>query len=155
MGHEVTVYERADRIGGLLMYGIPNMKLEKSDVLRRVSLMEEEGVKFITQANVGVDICPKELRTTTMPFYWPLVQRISDPSRGVNLMAFTSQWNFLHEYQSLFENLADGNYISAKDKKVVVIGGGDTGTDCIATSLRHGAKVLSIGNRPTTTGRPS
>ena len=65
VGHEVTVYERADRIGGLLMYGIPNMKLEKDDVLRRVNLMEEEGVKFVTRANVGVDICPKELMDNT------------------------------------------------------------------------------------------
>ena len=146
VGHEVTVYERADRIGGLLMYGIPNMKLEKSDVLRRVSLMEEEGVKFVTQANVGVDICPKELLDNndavllatgaTNPRDLPI------PGREFNGIHFAMEFLTANTRSLMVSNLADGNYISAKDKKVVVIGGGDTGTDCIATSLRHGAKSI-------------
>lgn len=146
VGHEVTVYERADRIGGLLMYGIPNMKLEKNDVLRRVGLMEEEGVKFVTNANVGVDICPKELMDNndavllatgaTNPRNLPI------PGRELNGIHFAMEFLTANTKSLMDSNLEDGNFISAEGKKVVVIGGGDTGTDCIATSLRHGATSI-------------
>ena len=146
VGHEVTVYERADRIGGLLMYGIPNMKLEKNDVLRRVGLMEEEGVKFVTNANVGVDICPKELMDNndavllatgaTNPRNLPI------PGRELNGIHFAMEFLTANTKSLMDSSLEDGNFISAEGKKVVVIGGGDTGTDCIATSLRHGATSI-------------
>ena len=146
VGHEVTVYERADRIGGLLMYGIPNMKLEKNDVLRRAGLMEEEGVKFVTNANVGVDICPKELMDNndavllatgaTNPRNLPI------PGRELNGIHFAMEFLTANTKSLMDSNLEDGNFISAEGKKVVVIGGGDTGTDCIATSLRHGATSI-------------
>lgn len=146
VGHEVTVYERADRIGGLLMYGIPNMKLEKNDVLRRVGLMEEEGVKFVTNANVGVDVCPKELMDNndavllatgaTNPRNLPI------PGRELNGIHFAMEFLTANTKSLMDSNLEDGNFISAEGKKVVVIGGGDTGTDCIATSLRHGATSI-------------
>ena len=146
VGHEVTVYERADRIGGLLMYGIPNMKLEKDDVLRRVGLMEQEGVKFITNANVGVDVCPKELMDNhdavllatgaTNPRDLPI------EGREFNGIHFAMEFLTANTKSLMDSQLQDGNFISAKDKKVVVIGGGDTGTDCIATSLRHGATSI-------------
>ena len=146
VGHEVTVYERADRIGGLLMYGIPNMKLEKNDVLRRVGLMEEEGVKFVTNANVGVDVCPKELMANndavllatgaTNPRNLPI------PGRELNGIHFAMEFLTANTKSLMDSNLEDGNFISAEGKKVVVIGGGDTGTDCIATSLRHGATSI-------------
>ena len=148
VGHEVTVYERADRIGGLLMYGIPNMKLEKSDVLRRVSLMEEEGVKFVTQANVGVDICPKELLDNndavllatgaTNPRDLPI------PGREFNGIHFAMEFLTANTRSLMDSNLADGNYISAKDKKVVVIGVVIQGLT--VSQLRYATvpKVLSI-----------
>ncbi len=146
VGHEVTVYERADRIGGLLMYGIPNMKLEKNDVLRRVGLLEDEGVKFVTNANVGVDVCPKELMDNndavllatgaTNPRDLPI------PGRELNGIHFAMEFLTANTKSLMDSNLEDGNYISAAGKKVVVIGGGDTGTDCIATSLRHGATSI-------------
>ena len=140
-GHWVTVYERADRIGGLLMYGIPNMKLDKSIVQRRIDLMAQEGVKFVTKTAIGIDI--------------PATQLIADcdavvlccgatkprdlPIDGRNLKGIHFAMEFLHaNTQSLLDSgHADGNYIPAADKHVVVIGGGDTGTDCVGTSLRH------------------
>ncbi len=149
-GHEVTVYERDDRIGGLLMYGIPNMKLEKNVVDRRVKLLEEEGVKFVVNADVGgsgdnaVDV--EKLRSendalllatgATTPRDLPIPNREGD---GVH---FAMEFLLKNTKSLLDSNLEDGNYLSAKDKNVIVIGGGDTGTDCIGTSLRHGCKSL-------------
>ncbi|KAJ6359384.1 hypothetical protein OIU76_001004 [Salix suchowensis] len=116
MGHLVTVYERADRIGGLMMYGVPNMKSDKVDIVqRRVNLMAEEGINFVVNANVGVD-----------PQYSP--DQLRQENDAVILAVGATKPR----------DLPDGNYISAKGKKVVVIGGGDTGTDCIGTSIRHG-----------------
>ena len=149
-GHEVTVYERADRIGGLLMYGIPNMKLEKDVVDRRVKLLEAEGVKFQTNADVGGEgenaIDVKELLNdvdallmatgATTPRDLKINGREGD---GVH---YAMEFLTANTRSLLDSNLEDGNYISAKDKNVIVIGGGDTGTDCIATSLRHGCKSL-------------
>lgn len=151
VGHTVTVYERADRIGGLLMYGIPNMKLDKGAVERRVNLLRQEGVTFVTNADVGNKesknfVDPAKLRAendavvmctgATKPNDLPI------PGRGLNGIYFAMQFLTANTKSLLDSNLADGNYISAKDKDVVVIGGGDTGTDCIGTSLRHGCKSL-------------
>ncbi len=150
-GHKVTVYERADRVGGLLMYGIPNMKLAKDEVVgRRVQLLRDEGVEFIT----GVEIADGSNNTTsisslrdtfdavllatgaTIPRDLPI------PGRELSGVHFAMDFLTANTKSLLDSKLADGAYISAKDKNVIVIGGGDTGTDCIGTSLRHGCKSL-------------
>lgn len=145
-GHNVTVYERADRIGGLLMYGIPNMKLDKKTVQRRLDLMAAEGVQFVTNAHVGVNVDAKKLHDendalllacgATKPRDLPI------PGRELKGIHFAMEFLHANTKSLLDSNLNDGNYISAKDKRVVVIGGGDTGTDCIGTSVRHGCKSL-------------
>ncbi|CAL9198032.1 unnamed protein product [Musa hybrid cultivar] len=145
MGHLVTVYERADRIGGLMMYGVPNMKADKVDVVqRRVDLMTREGVNFMVNANVGVDpmYSLNHLRAendaivlacgATKPRDLPV------PGRELSGVHFAMEFLHANTKSLLDSNLQDGKYLSAKGKKVVVIGGGDTGTDCIATSIRHG-----------------
>ena len=153
-GHSVTVYERADRIGGLLMYGIPNMKLEKALIDRRVDLMRAEGIEFVTNADVGKNLDVAELVNNneamllatgaTTPRDLPVDGRDLD---GVH---FAMDFLTANTKSLLDSNLEDGNYISAKDKHVVVIGGGDTGTDCIGTSLRHGCKsVVNFELMPT------
>ncbi|KAI9774877.1 MAG: glutamate synthase [NADH] [Geoglossum simile] len=146
-GHLVTVYERADRIGGLLMYGIPNMKLDKKIVQRRVDFLASEGVRFVPGVQVGKDLHIQELRDkndaviiatgATVPRDLPI------PNRNLDGIHFAMQ--FLHKNtKSLLDSeLQDGHYISAKDKHVIVIGGGDTGNDCIGTSVRHGAKSVT------------
>jgi glutamate synthase (NADPH) small chain len=149
-GHTVTVYERADRIGGLLMYGIPNMKLGKDVVQRRVDLMAAEGVTFVTDADVGGTganaISVDDLRAAN-----DAVVLCTGATNGRDLPIENRQLKGIHlameflkaNTKSLLDsNLDDGNYISAKGKKVIVIGGGDTGTDCIGTSIRHGATSL-------------
>ncbi|XP_014504410.1 glutamate synthase [NADH], amyloplastic isoform X1 [Vigna radiata var. radiata] len=149
MGHTVTVYERADRIGGLMMYGVPNMKSDKVDVVqRRVNLMAEEGVDFVVNANVGHDPLYSHDRLreendaivlavgSTKPRDLPV------PGRELSGVHFAMEFLHANTKSLLDSNLADGNYISAKDKKVVVIGGGDTGTDCIGTSIRHGCSSI-------------
>ena len=147
-GHLVTVYERSDRIGGLLMYGIPNMKLDKKAVVeRRVKLMEEEGVRFVTNAHVGKDVSVHDLlkEVDAMILATGATKpRDLPPTPGRNLAGIHFAVDFLHaNTKSLLDsNHQDGHYISAKDKHVIVIGGGDTGTDCIATSLRHGCRGL-------------
>eukprot|EP00976_Prorocentrum_cordatum_P084547 1185697-Prorocentrum_minimum.AAC.2 len=146
-GHTVTVYERSDRIGGLVMYGIPNMKIDKEMVVtRRVNLMKEEGVKFVTNAHVGKDIPLHMLRSQSDAVLMAVgATKPRDlPVPGRDLEGVEFAMDFLHQNtQSLLDsNLDNGKYISAKDKKVIVIGGGDTGTDCIATSLRHGCSSV-------------
>lgn len=150
VGHHVTVYERADRIGGLLMYGIPNMKLDKDVVERRVNLMREEGVTFVTNVNVGGNgassVSLQELRDSndavllatgaTKPRDLPA------PNRELKGIHFAMEFLTANTKSLLDSKLQDGNYISAKDKHVIVIGGGDTGTDCIGTSIRHGCKSV-------------
>jgi len=145
-GHSVTVYERADRIGGLLMYGIPNMKLDKGVIDRRVQLMRDEGVEFKTNADIGNNIDAEELRRdndalllatgATKPRDLPVAGRELD---GVH---FAMDYLTANTRSLLDSSHADANYISAKDKHVVVIGGGDTGTDCIGTALRHGCNSV-------------
>jgi glutamate synthase (NADPH) small chain len=147
-GHLVTVFERADRIGGLLMYGIPNMKLDKKYVQRRVDLMSAEGVVFVTNCEVGKDLPAHKLREgfdavvlcggATKP------NDFFAKTEGRNLKGIHFAMEFLHaNTKSLLDSQhRDGNYISAKDKDVIVIGGGDTGTDCVGTSLRHGCRSI-------------
>ena len=156
-GHLVTVFERADRVGGLLMYGIPNMKLDKKIVERRVDLMRQEGIEFRVNTEVGKDYPVSQLQEdfdaivlctgATKP------RDLSVSGREFSGVHFAV--DFLHKNtKSLLDSaLADGNYISAKDLDVIVIGGGDTGTDCVGTSLRHGCKSitqLEILDKPAT-----
>jgi glutamate synthase (NADPH/NADH) small chain len=147
-GHWVTVFERADRIGGLLMYGIPNMKLDKSIVQRRVDLLAAEGVKFVVGCEVGKDYPAERLleefdavvlcggATKPNDFF--------TKTEGRHLKGIYFAMEFLHaNTKSLLDSgHADGRYLSAKGKDVIVIGGGDTGTDCVGTSMRHGCKSL-------------
>ena len=146
-GHKVTVYERADRIGGLLMYGIPNMKLDKNVVQRRVDFMAEEGIKFVTNVAVGEgDITLESLRAENDAVVLATGATVARdlPIPGRKLEGIHFAMSFLHKNtKSLLDSqLADDTYISAKGKNVVVIGGGDTGNDCIGTSVRHGAKSV-------------
>jgi glutamate synthase (NADPH/NADH) small chain len=139
-GHSVTVFERADRIGGLLMYGIPNMKLDKSVVQRRVDLLAGEGVKFVTNCEVGRDFPARKLLEDfdASVLCGGATKPRNLPVEGRNLKGVHFAMEFLTaNTQSLLNGKANGNYISAQGKDVVVIGGGDTGTDCVGTSLRH------------------
>ena len=153
-GHQVSVYERADRIGGLLMYGIPNMKLDKGVIDRRVQLMRDEGIEFITNANVGENIDIKELKQKTDALLFATgattPRDLPIDGRELNGVHFAMDFLTANTKSLLDSNLQDGNYISAKDKHVIVIGGGDTGTDCIGTALRHGCKsVVNFELMPT------
>ena len=145
-GHAVTVYERADRIGGLLMYGIPNMKLDKGVVDRRVQLMRDAGIRFETNADVGRNIDPGELveqnDAVLMATGATLARDLPIPGREAKGVHLAMEFLTANTKSLLDSGLEDGGYISAKDKNVIVIGGGDTGTDCIGTSLRHGCKSL-------------
>ncbi len=146
-GHEVTVFERADRIGGLLMYGIPNMKLDKKLVDRRVKLMADEGIRFVTGKEIGKDIpadqLAREHEAVLLCGGATLARDL--PVEGRSLAGIYPAMDFLQaNTQSLLDSkLRDGKHISAKGQQVVVIGGGDTGTDCVGTSLRHGCRTLT------------
>jgi NAD(P)H-dependent glutamate synthase small subunit len=168
-GHEVTVFERADRVGGLLMYGIPNMKLDKGVVERRIELLRQEGVRFVTQTHVGQRedfasghmtqimqergcdvqyVDPQELLNefdalllatgATRPF--DPVARC--PGRQLEGILFAMDFLTRNTKSLLDSQLADGHFTSATQKHVIVIGGGDTGADCIGTSLRHGCRSV-------------
>ena len=145
-GHSVTVFERADRAGGLLMYGIPNMKLDKSVVERRLDLMTAEGISFVTNVNVGRDCGANQL--TTQFDAIALCGGATRPRdlaiEGRSLTGIYFAMDFLHQNTRSLLNSShrDGRYVSAKDKDVVVIGGGDTGTDCVGTALRQGCRSL-------------
>ncbi|WP_019849560.1 glutamate synthase subunit beta [Desulfitobacterium sp. PCE1] len=157
VGHEVTVYERADRPGGLLMYGIPNMKLEKNVVERRINLMKESGIYFVLNTEVGKDIPAQDLVNQ----YDAVVLCIgATKARGLNVEGCELKGvhyavdfltaNTKRLLDSNFEGLEtmdekddqEGGWINAKGKNVIIIGGGDTGTDCVATSIRHGCKSV-------------
>ncbi len=146
-GHTVTVFERADRPGGLLMYGIPNMKLDKKEVvLRRIQLLEQEGVKFICNANVGDNVEPemflKEFDATVI--CTGATQPRDLPIEGRNLKGVHFAMEFLTaNTKAVLNGGAEHALISAKGKDVIVIGGGDTGTDCVGTSMRHGCKSIT------------
>ena len=141
-GHHVTVYERDDRLGGLLTYGIPNMKLDKGVVDRRIGIMRAEGVEFVVSAHVGVNKDAQKIRSAndalilacgaTRPRDLPI------PGRELEGVHFAMEFLLKNTKSLMDSRLEDGAYISAKGKRVIVIGGGDTGTDCIGTSIRHG-----------------
>ena len=152
-GHKVTVFERNDRIGGLLRYGIPNMKLEKQVIDRRVKLMEEEGIEFVTNANIGVDITAEEL----LQKYDRVVlccgasnpRDINAPGRDAKGIYFAVDFLKATTKSLLDSNFEDQKYIDCKGKTVMVIGGGDTGNDCVGTSIRLGAKnVIQLEMMP-------
>jgi len=145
-GHTVTVYERADRIGGLLMYGIPNMKLDKGLVDRRVQILKDEGVSFKTSVWVGKDVKATDLvhgfdavlvaTGATKP------RDLTVPGRQFKGVHFAMDFLTANTKSLLNSHLKDGAFISAAGKKVIVIGGGDTGNDCLGTSLRHGCTAI-------------
>lgn len=146
-GHSVTVFEREDRVGGLLMYGIPNMKLEKQIIDRKVEVMKAEGVVFKTGVNVGVDVKPKEL---LKQFDRVILccgaknpRDIKAPGRDAEGIYFAVDFLTQTTKSLLNSGLKDGKYVSAKGKNVVIIGGGDTGNDCVGTSIRQGAKSVT------------
>lgn len=169
VGHQVTVYERADRIGGLLMYGIPNMKLDKRVVQRRVDLLKQEGVEFVTSAHVGRQgdlsdghmtrimlqsgcqvqfIEPHELldKNEALLLATGATEPFDPTARcpGRDLAGIYLAMDFLTRNTKswLDSELGDGQYLSAQGQDVIVLGGGDTGADCIGTALRHGCKSL-------------
>lgn len=145
-GHWVTVFERSDRIGGLLRYGIPDFKLEKSVVERRIRIMEQEGIMFRTNAHVGVNISPKLLQDefdaivicggASAPRDLPI------PGRNLDGVHFAMDFLTQQNKRVAGDRITSGE-LTAKDKNVIVIGGGDTGSDCVGTSNRHGAKSIT------------
>ncbi len=146
-GHTVTVIERADRIGGLLMYGIPNMKLDKRLVDRRVRLMADSGVRFLTGVEVGTGIPAERLLSDydAVVLCCGATQARDLQVEGRELQGIHLAMEFLTKNtKSLLDsNHADGQFISATDRHVIVIGGGDTGTDCVGTAMRHGAASVT------------
>lgn len=148
-GHTVTVYEKSDRVGGLLMYGIPNMKLDKRIVQRRVDLMAAEGVTFETGVMVGpnekvsLESLRQKFDAVVISTGAQVPRDLKIPNREAEGIHFAMEFLHANTKSLLDSQLADGHYISAKDKHVIVIGGGDTGNDCIGTSLRHGAKSIT------------
>jgi len=159
-GHTVTVFERADRPGGLLMYGIPNMKLDKSVVQRRIDLLAAEGVTFVTSTEVGKDYPAEKLRQEfeAVVLAGGATKPRNLPVEGRNLDGIHFAMEFLHaNTQSLLNGRPTAGFISAAGQDVIVIGGGDTGTDCVGTSLRHGCNSViqfEILNRPPDTRQP-
>jgi glutamate synthase (NADPH/NADH) small chain len=145
-GHTVTVFERDDRVGGLLMYGIPNMKLDKKEVVqRRVDLMAAEGVMFVTNTEVGKSYpAAKLLKEFDAVVLCTGATKPRDlPVEGRQLRGVHFAMDFLTaNTKSLLNNHKNGDFISAEEKDVMVIGGGDTGTDCVGTALRHGCRSL-------------
>jgi glutamate synthase (NADPH/NADH) small chain len=145
-GHWVTVFERADRIGGLLRYGIPEFKLEKRVLDRRIALLEQEGVMFKTRANIGVDVATDALRRefdaivlaggATRPRDLPV------PGRELKGIHFAMEYLTQQNRRCEGERTPDSQFISAAGKHVVIIGGGDTGADCLGTAHRQGAKSI-------------
>jgi glutamate synthase (NADPH/NADH) small chain len=155
VGHLVTVFERADRIGGLLRYGIPEFKLEKRLLDRRLSILSEEGIVFRTSCHVGVDVPVDELRTgfdaivlaggATHPRDLPV------PGRELAGIHFAMDYLSLQNRRCEGDEVPDDRFITAKDKHVVIIGGGDTGADCLGTVHRQGARgvhQLELLSRP-------
>ena len=146
-GHNVTVFERSDRVGGLLRYGIPNMKLEKHIIDRKLDVMREEGVEFVVNANVGADVKAKDI----LKEYDAVVlacgasnpRDINAPGRDANGIYFAVDFLTSTTKALLDNGLKEGTYISTRDKNVVVIGGGDTGNDCVGTCIRHGCKSVT------------
>ena len=145
-GHEVTVFERNDRVGGLLRYGIPNMKLEKSVIDRKVRIMEEEGIHFVTNANVGQNVDAKKLLKefdrVVLCCGASNPRDINVPGRDAKGIYFAVDFLTGVTKSLLDSNFTDGKHVAVKGKKVMVIGGGDTGNDCCGTSIRLGASSV-------------
>lgn len=146
-GHNVTVFERSDRVGGLLMYGIPNMKLEKQIVERKIKIMEEEGVAFVTSVDVGKDIKAekllKDFNRVVLACGASNPRDISVPGRDAKGIYFAVDFLKANTKSLLDSNFEDGKFINTRDKNVIIIGGGDTGNDCVGTSIRHGCKSVT------------
>ena len=146
-GHLVTVFERDDRVGGLLMYGIPNMKLEKHIIDRKIDIMKEEGVTFVTGCNVGTDKKAadllKEFDRIILCCGAKNPRDIKAPGRDAKGIYFAVDYLSQTTKSLLDSGLKDGKYVSAKGKNVVIIGGGDTGNDCVGTAIRQGAKSVT------------
>jgi len=143
-GHTVTVFERDNAIGGLLRYGIPNFKLEKGIIDRRVKILEAEGIQFKVNVNVGVNFSVEELNSfNSIVLCGGATESRSLPTKGIDAKGVVQAMTFLtQQTKSLYgEEIIDK--ISAKDKNVIVIGGGDTGSDCVGTSNRQGAKSVT------------
>lgn len=159
-GHSVTVFERDEKVGGLLRYGIPDFKMEKHVIDRRVKVMQEEGIAFKTNAHVGVNIDTQQLRKDydAILLCGGATVRRAIPIPGSDLKGVVQAMDFLKLNNEYVDELKEFNdIISAKDKNVIVIGGGDTGSDCIGTSNRHGAVSVTnfeILSKPTE-GRPA
>ena len=149
-GHTVSVYERADRLSGLLMYGIPNMKLDKAIIERRIQLLRDEGIVFFVNADVGgqgshgiaVQSLLDDNDAVLLATGASLARDLNIPGRQGPGVHLAMEFLTANTKSLLDSDHADGQFISAKGKDVIVIGGGDTGTDCIGTSLRHGCKSL-------------
>ncbi len=154
-GHTVTVFERADRIGGLLRYGIPAFKFEKRFLDRRLELLREEGILFRTNANIGGNVPVEELRAdfdaivlaggSTLPRDLPV------PGRELAGIHFAMDYLTLQNRRNEGETIPEKDFITAKDKHVIIIGGGDTGADCLGTAHRQGARSvhqLELLSRP-------
>ena len=145
-GHDVTVYERADRIGGLLMYGIPNMKLDKKEVVqRRVDLMAAAGITFVTNTEIGKNFPAEQLMKDfdAVVLCTGATKPRDLPIEGRQLKGVHFAMEFLTaNTKALLDQHKNGSFIDATGKDAVVIGGGDTGTDCVGTSMRHGCKSL-------------
>ena len=146
-GHSVTVFERSDRIGGLLMYGIPNMKLEKHIVERKVNVMEKEGVTFVTGADVGREVKAekllKDFDRVILACGASSPRDINVPGRDAKGIYFAVDFLKANTKSLLDSAFQDGNFVNTKEKNVVIIGGGDTGNDCVGTSIRHGCKSVT------------
>ena len=146
-GHQVTVFERADRIGGLLRYGIPEFKMEKRVLDRRLEQMRAEGVEFRVSANVGVDVTVAQLKrdfaAVLLTGGATVARDLPVPGRELTGIYQAMEFLTLQNRRCEGDQIADADFISAKDKHIVIIGGGDTGADCIGTSHRQGAKSVT------------
>lgn len=146
-GHLVTVFEREDRVGGLLMYGIPNMKLDKGIIERKIKLMEAEGIIFVTNTNIGADNKSnkllKEYDRVILACGASNPRDIKVPGREGKGIYFAVDFLKATTKSLLNSELKDGQFISAQNKRVLVIGGGDTGNDCVATAVRHGCRKVT------------
>ena len=146
-GHSVTVFERSDRIGGLLMYGIPNMKLEKQVVERKINVMEAEGVIFVTGTDVGKDLKAekllKDFDRVVLACGASNPRDINVPGRDAKGIYFAVDFLKANTKSLLDSNFQDGKFVNTEGKNVVIIGGGDTGNDCVGTSIRHGCKSVT------------
>ena len=145
-GHQVTVFEKNDRIGGLLMYGIPNMKLDKSVIGRKLAIMREEGIEFKVNADIGNTVSAKEI----LDEFDAVIlccganepRDIKVPGRDSEGVYFAVDFLTANTKSLLNSGFADKKYVDTKDKNVVIVGGGDTGNDCLGTAIRHGAKSV-------------